>query len=102
VREPHSSERGDVTVALSNINDTETVLANGQPVGTAGYGETRTIDLGMLAGADRITLEDRNTTGGYAWGFVVFPPRPVSLPAREFGGCQARRRTSGDTSPRPA
>jgi hypothetical protein len=71
VPEPTSGACGDVTVTLNNVDDYETVLLNGKVAGSAGYGQTREIDLGTLARSDRITLQDRNGAGGYAWGFVV-------------------------------
>jgi hypothetical protein len=59
----------DVTASLANGDDRQTLAVNDIAIGSAGYGQQRTFHLGRLGGADAVTFDDTNTTGGYAWGF---------------------------------
>lgn len=60
------------TVQLSNGDDSQTVALNGHQMGSAGFAETKTVDLGFLTDRDEIVLETRNAAGSYAWGYDVF------------------------------
>ncbi|MDX6697750.1 MAG: hypothetical protein QOE65_1147 [Solirubrobacteraceae bacterium] len=65
--------RRHVVVTLSNVNDAAQVFVNCRLAGTvltpgkAG----KTFDLGWFRPDDLVTLQARNITGDYAWGFAV-------------------------------
>lgn len=61
-----------VFVSFENGDDEQHVYLNGSLVGTAGYGEAASFDLGELQESDRVTVEDYNSDSGYAWGWSIY------------------------------